>query len=432
MSKRKKIFKHFSIIIFLVLLFIFTLRQFRVTNENQYNNIEINKETEISFFSSWGGIDTKAQLIEKLLREFEKQNPDIKVKNKSRGNDDFLFILKTDFAQGNDPDVFGLWPGSDERSLIKAGKVADLTPILEKDSTWKDSFYEDAWDYVTFENKIYGLPIERIYEGLFYKRQVFEQFNIKVPTNYEELKEAISVLRYYRYEPIAFNCTPEGTFLYQNIVAKLGGKEATENPFSKGTVSESHIKAMYYMRELYQMGAFPKDAFTMDDKSRNQSFLNGSAAMIVQGSWFIGEGAVNETEKDIEVIPFPAFADGKSDESAVIYGIGNGNFHMSQKAYEDKNKREAAIKLLKFLTKPESVDFIINSTGSIPNVKGSEQNIPEGLKSMGKQMIDSSKELIGPPDSFMDRTSWENILVKKFPQMLEGKISPEEIFKEME
>lgn len=430
--KRKAAIKYLVIVAFFAVLSVVTIQQFNDSSKRQNYTLESDKDVEITFVSSWGGMDTKAQLLEKVLRDFEKENPNIKVKNKSRGNDDFLFTLKTDFAQGNEPDVFGLWPGSDERSLIKAGKVADLTSILVKDSNWRNSFYEEAWDYVTFNNKIYGLPIEIIYEGLFIKRQVFDQFDIKVPTNYEELKEAIRLLRYYRYDPIAFNCTPEGTFLYQNIVAKLGGKEATEEPFKDGKISDCYIKGMYYMQELYQMGAFAKDAFTMDDKSRNNSFLSGNAAMIVQGSWFIGEGAIKETEKDIELIPFPSFDGSTVDKSSMIYGIGNGNFHMSQKAYLDEEKREAAIKLLKYLTAQKNVDYIINSTGSISNIKGSETSLPEGLKLMGKQMLEASEELIGPPDSFIDRTSWDNILVKKFPQMLEGKIAPEEIFKEME
>jgi raffinose/stachyose/melibiose transport system substrate-binding protein len=386
----------------------------------------------INFSSSWGGMDTKAQGLEKVLKDFERENPSIKVINKSRDNDDFLFTLKTDFAQGNDPDVFGLWPGSDRRLLIKAGKIADLTEELNRESDWKNSFYNEAWKYDTYEGKIYGIPAEIIYEGLFINKDIFEKYKIKLPESYEDLKVAIKEIKDKGIVPIAFNCTPEGTFLYQNIVMKLGGLEDTENPYDKGNIKECYLRGMEYVRELYKMGAFPSNAFTLDDKSRNELFIQKKAAMIVQGSWFIGESALKANDSTVDIIPFPYFKEGKADKTAIVYGIGNGNFHISKKAYEDENKRRASIKLLKYLTSKERAETIVNPTGSISNIRGMEKNPQDLLSIKGKKLIDNSRQLIGPVDSFMERTSWEKVLVKDFPLMLEEKLSPIDVFKEME
>ena len=388
---------------------------------------------ELRFMSSWGGTDTKAQRLQQLLEEFELENPGVKIINESMSGSEFLFKLKTNFAQGNDPDVFGLWPGSDIKILINQDKVADLTDLLSADKEWYGSFGEDAWSYDQFDGRIYGLPCEIIYEGLFLNRDLFEKYGVKVPSNYEELKAAAIGFRERGIIPIAYNATPEGTYLYQNIVMKLGGKAALENPYTNGRINQCFLDGMKYVKELYQLGAFPDNAFTIDDKTRDNLFIDKKAAMIAQGSWFIGPGALNAGEETVDIIPLPVFEEGNAHPTSIIYGLGNGNFHMSRKAYEDPEKRELCIKLLKYLTSVETAKLFSTESSFISNIKIPEQELaPSRLMLKGKKLIADSMELVGPTDSFIDRNLWEQILVPSFPQVLEGRKTPEEVFAEIE
>lgn len=430
-SKTSK--KYILTVLILLIMTLLIFFSFQTSSGGNKSNNNEKQKIELTFSSSWGGMDTKSSALQEFLAEFERENPDIKIINRSKGNDDFLFTLKTDFAQGNEPDVFGLWPGSDLTNLIQLGKVADITQELNKDKAWKESVKEDTWQYDTYQGEIYGVPTEIIYEGLFVNKDVLDTYKIKVPKTFEELKNAVRTLRYYNIQyPIAFNCTPEGSYLYQNMVMKLGGKADSESPYENGKIKDCYIKAMYYLKELYDIGAFPKEAFTMDDKARNEKFINKEAAMIVQGSWFIGEVSVKRNDNYVEIVPFPSFNDGKADDSSLIYGLGNGNFHISEKAYMDSKKKEAALKLLKYITSREAGEKLINTTGSISSIKGIMRSPKDILAVKGDNLINSSKELVGPIDSFIKRSSWEDILVKKMPQMLDGEITPEEIFKEME
>ena len=124
-------------------------------NENAKSNDSI---TTLRFISSWGGVDSKAETLKRVLKQFEIENPDIVVKNESLFGEDFLPKIKTDFASGYDPEVFGLWPGSDINMLVNAGKVADLTDLLEGDPEWKNSFNPEMWSYTTSNGRVYGLP----------------------------------------------------------------------------------------------------------------------------------------------------------------------------------------------------------------------------------------------------------------------------------
>lgn len=395
--------------------------------------IKFETREKISFTSSWGAYDSKASRINTIFKKLIQSYEDLEIQDSSMAGSDFLFLLKTDFASGNDPDIFGLWPGSDINLLIEQGKVADLTELLEQDPDWYNSFKKESWHYVTVNDRIYGLPIEIIYEGLFINRDLFEAYNIKIPTSYNELLDAVKQFRTYNIIPIAYNDTPEGSYIYQNIVMMLGGKSDIECPLDENNrIKECFINGMYYMKELYEAGAFPANWYNIDDKARNDLFIQKKAAMIVQGSWFIGDNVVSSTDQTIDIMPFPQMPNGKADPSAIIFGCGNGIFHLSQNAWNSEKHRVSCLKILKALTSSENVSEFAKDSGFISNVDLGNYAPPETIMSMkGSQLIESSKELIGPVDWFIDRTIWENIIIKEFPTMLKGEISPEAIYEKV-
>jgi raffinose/stachyose/melibiose transport system substrate-binding protein len=185
---------------------------------------------------------------------------------------------------------------------------------------------------------------------------------------------------------------------------------------------------MKYMKQLYDADAFQGNAFTFSDNERNNLFINNGAAMIVQGSWFIGSLKDN---KGVDLIPFPYIKDRKTTKNTMIYGLGNGTFYMSKAASLDPKKREASIKLLKALTSKVSAYMFTNQTGMLCNVNSDDMKpnySPLMLK--GRSLLDNADELIGPPDHFVERTVWENTIVYRFPHMLEDKNQPQELWDE--
>ncbi len=384
-------------------------------------------KTELRFISSWGGVDSKAESLKNVLNQFVKDNPDINVINESLFGEDFLPKIKTDFASGNDPDVFGLWPGSDINALVKANKVADLTSLLDNNPAWKQSFNPDMWDYTTQNNRIYGLPVEVIFECMFINRDLFTKYSIPVPQDFEGLKSAVLRFRAHAVVPIAFNTYSEGTYLYQNLVAVIGGKEDTEYPFSEGNVKPCYVTAMRYVKELYDMGAFPQDCFTMTNNERNILFKEKKAAMIIQGSWFIGDFEADDDT--IDIIPVPYIKGYKGPEGAMVYGLGGGSFHMSAAAEDDPVKLDASIRLLRKLTSSETAAMFASETGMISNVNIDSYNIHyRDLTIKGKKMLEESKLLVGPADSFVDRSSWETDISAQFPYFLAGKTSAADVW----
>lgn len=384
-------------------------------------------KTTLRFISSWGGVDSKAETLKAVLNQFEKDNPDITVINESLFGEDFLPKIKTDFASGNDPDVFGLWPGSDINMLIKAGKVYDLTDLLSANPDWKKSFNPNMWSYTTQNGRIYGLPFEVIFECMFINKDLFTRYNAPVPYNFDELRTAVQIFNANKITPIAFNTYAEGTYLYQNLVAVMGGRDGTETPFIDGAIKPCHIKALQYIKDLYDMKAFPDECFSMTNNQRNVLFKEKKAAMIVQGSWFIGE--FEPDDESVDIIPIPIPQGYESNKGTMVYGLGGGSFHMSASVDADKTKLDASIRLLKALTSPGTAAIFATSTGMISNVNISSFKINyRKLAVKGFSLVGQAPYLVGPLDHFVDRATWENDIAGQMPYFLTGKITAEEMW----
>ena len=431
--RKKYIVALISIILCLIFIWTYFFMSYQETVEIK-PMVVFNQKEQISFISSWGAYDSRAAKIKKIFNRLGERYSYLDIEDASIAGEEFLFILKTDFANGNDPNVFGLWPGSDFNLLVEEGKVADLTDLLKEDPTWYGLFKEATWDTVTVDGRIYGLPIELIYEGLFINSDLFEAYDVKIPTTYEELLDAVKIFKANDIIPIAYNQTAEGSYIYQNMVMKLGGKEGVEQPFNqKGQLKPYFKEGMYYMKELYEHGAFPSNWYSLDDKSRNELFINKKAAMIVQGSWLIGENVLDSNDTTVEIIPFPDMPNGKADPSAIIYGCGNGIFHMSSAAWEDTKIRDHCITVLKELTSPDNVAILAEDAGFISNIDLGQYAPEETIMGKkGEDLVVQSKELVGAVDWYINRNIWENIMTKKFPSVLRGTLAPETLCQQVE
>ncbi|NLK67919.1 MAG: extracellular solute-binding protein [Clostridiaceae bacterium] len=395
------------------------------TNTSFVKTKEQEKVT-LRFISSWGGVDSKAETLQELFVSFTDENPDIEIVNESLFGEDFLPKIKTDFASGNNPDVFGIWPGSDIRALIQAGKVADLTELMQDNPEWKNAFKSSMFKYTTYDDRLYGLPFEIIFEALYINKDLFEKYNVPIPQTYDDLKLVVEIFRKNDIVPIAYNSLAEGTYLFQNIIASLAGKEIAEDP-THPDFNLHFKKAMEYMRELYQIGAFAEDAFIITNHERNTMFLDKKAAMIVQGSWFIGN--IEENDETVDIIHFPTFSDSKAPPNTMVYGLGNGCFYISSETFNNDKRKEASIRLLKMLTSKESAAAFAQETGMMSCVDIRDYQLDYNrLTRKGQILINNSRQFVGPPDSFIDRTVWEEVIVAEMPYVLAGELGVEELY----
>lgn len=137
--------------------------------------------------------------IEPIIPEFEKKTG-IKVVFESFAEAQFRQKLSIELsARKGLVDVYMLQPSQDARRYSLFGWVEPLNKyVTNKKLTNPDFDYNDFTESgirgETIDGKLIGLPIQQSVHLLTYRKDLFEKYGVKVPTNFEELEAAAAKL----------------------------------------------------------------------------------------------------------------------------------------------------------------------------------------------------------------------------------------------
>ncbi|CAK4814695.1 unnamed protein product [Aphanomyces euteiches] len=256
------------------------------------------------------------------------------------------------------------------KTYSDAGKLIPLNEYFDKDPAWKDSFISGAFNLMTFDDKIYGVPVSFAAATLYYNKDIFAKYNLAVPKTYDELKAVIATLVQNKVTPIAMGAKDAWvSALFSEFVAnRIGGDE----PFNalmagKGTWEDpSYIETGRVLQELTKLKAFEDGFLSVDNSAMTNMFRNGEAAMMVTGSWAINQLVDSESKvKDaVGIAKFPTFPNGKGDIDTWL-GQPGFNFVVSANAKD----KDAAVQYIKAWTSEKTQIRVGEEQGDIPSTK---------------------------------------------------------------
>lgn len=129
----------------------------------------------------WGAPDELA-VWQAIVDEFQKQNPNVKVKVDVSDWDSYWNKLQTLFAGGTPPDVFAmdgpLYPDWQSR-----GVLANLQPFIDEDPAFLDGLYPGPLETYKRADGYYGLPRDFQTIVLFYNKDLFDAAGLPYPTD---------------------------------------------------------------------------------------------------------------------------------------------------------------------------------------------------------------------------------------------------------
>jgi raffinose/stachyose/melibiose transport system substrate-binding protein len=318
-------------------------------------------------------VEPAPTFIGNAVKRFEEANPDYKVNITVTANDSYKQKIAVAIASEQAPDVFMSWTGGTTNEYVKAGRLADLTPYFNAND-YRAKFLDAGIAQATVDGKIYGFPCESAaIEGVWYNKDIFARYNIKVPATIAELEAACDTLKANGIIPFSLaNMTKwTGMMYYQILPARHGGLAPFANAVA-GTGSfedPAFVWAAEKIQSWVRKGYF-NDGFNGLDEDSGQSrtlLYTGQAAMHIQGSWFTSnvQGENPSFIDKIGFFNFPADETGTGNPKTVTGTIGDNFYHVSSKsAYQDK-----AFEMLTYLLDEQSVKDRV-AAGRIPPIKG--------------------------------------------------------------
>lgn len=334
-------------------------------------------------------------------------------------------------AAKDTPDVFICNPGPNLTQYVESGVAADLTDILQnQEKEWYDSFTEGIFERLIYDGKIYAVPTNFAAALVFYNTEMFKAAGVEVPTTFTEWIDVCQKLKDAGYTPIACSA---GTAWCLSMIAgylcdRAGGPDNLKG-VNEGTLdwtSESFITAGEKLVELSKY--FQETAAGDSNDQATAMFYNGEAAMLVQGSWAIGQmnGANPEIEDKCGVFNFPAL-EGGADPHRMI--VKTDNLVMSSTT----KHQEAAIALMKCFTDETAQKYTAEVGGKIPviNVDFDKEKAPAQLSYVMDILSESTGTLGFYNESLASveaGDTFDNAMVDLFL----GSLTPEQAFQQVQ
>ncbi len=312
------------------------------------------------------------KLIQDAVNRFEADNPGVKVNISPVANDAYKDKLKVALGANSAPCIFPTWGGGPLADYVKAGQVVDLSSYVNANS-YKDRFLPASWTNVTFDDKVYGVPVENSAVAvIWYNKKVFEKYGLTPPTTWDDFTKVANTLKANGVAPIALANKPKwpGIMWYDYLVTRFGGNEAfAKAALRKGGAftDQPFIQAGDTLTQMVNDGWFAPgfNSTDYDSGGARKLLYSGKAAMQLMGNWEYGNFVADKQADNFGFFPFPSVNGGAGDPSELLGTIGD-NFYSVSATCKDP---AAAFKVIQYLIDDTSVKARV-AAGRIPPVKG--------------------------------------------------------------
>jgi sn-glycerol 3-phosphate transport system substrate-binding protein len=391
-------------------------------------------KTQIKFYYPVGVAGPLVKVINGMVAEFEKENPDIDVEPVYAGNyNQIMQKVQTAVMGGNPPDI-AVVEISELFSLLQMDSLIPLDSYIEMEGGQKflDNFYKGfLGNAYGRDGKIYGFPFQRSTPILYWNKDMFQAAGDKLkaagldpnrpPKNWDELVEYAKILtiregnqtkQYGLIIPGGWN-----DWIFEAFSRQNGSQLIKEDGLTVTFDSSENLEALkLWVRLTQELKVCPVLRpwnITPDD------FIGGVTAMM-----YYSTGGMAKIRKTAQFNWGAAF-----QPAGKQYGtpVGGGDFHIF-KGIPKKNQ-DAAWKFAKFMTTPkmaghwsiESGYVAVNKNAyDLPEMKEFLQQFPQ--MTVARDQLDYAY----PKMMAVNYQLIRNAMTTNLDAALEGNKTPEE------
>ena len=369
------------------------------------------KGVELNVVTSYGRGDGNRKSFEAAVASYEAKTGVKVIDGSSTSNEEWKNDVLTDFMTGSEPDVLFYFTDVDAEPFINAGRVVSIEEIREEYPDYATNM-KQAMMAVASDGKHYAVPSTGYWENLFVNRRVLKACGVSLPGpdyNWDSFLRDCETIRRAGYTPLACSLFEIPHYLCEFAVLNNGTLDThLKIPHCEGghlvrdDAVESWIAGIEDIKALYQQGYLPENTLTATDAETVDLFAQGKAAFLIDGSWKVGY--LTEYYPDHLDDFVVSFVPGKGARKATeaIGGISMGYF-ITRKAWNDPQKREAAVSFVFHMTSEEVLSSFI-TTEVTALIDGAS---PKGLNAIQRSAAETNGQITGIVGAVQDGISGE-------------------------
>ncbi|MDG1867229.1 MAG: ABC transporter substrate-binding protein [Yoonia sp.] len=300
-------------------------------------------------------------VMEGMVERFGEMHPELNIELTVIDREAYKTQIRN-FLTADAPDVANWYAANRMLPYVEAGLFEDVSDMWEGQMSEELASTKGA---MTIDGKQYGVPYTYYQWGVYYRKDLMEQFGLSEPTTWEEEKANCQTyldngIKCYTIGT-KFLWTAGGWFDYLNMrtngydyhAALTAGQEKWDSEKTRATFAN--------WRELIDMGAFIDNHQTYSWQEAMPFMVNGEAASYLMGNFSVAafrEGGLDDSKLDFYQFP------------EITAGIPKGEdaptdmFHIPSGA---KNKENAKA-FLEFVVSADNQTLINNgeNLGQLP------------------------------------------------------------------
>lgn len=273
------------------------------------------------------------------------------------------------FASNDIPDVVGSYDtptGKNMSGSVEAGMFLPLDDLLKEYApNLLSKVPQAAWDMVSYEGKIYGIPdylSNPSRRGTYIRTDLLEQTGLETPTTVDEY---LDVLRAFKQLGVENPYQMRENFKYADVILGAFDVLPYKDQFEvvDGQVQpkffdvENMQKALETYKTMYDEGLIPKDFATISSSDYSKNINSGKS-----GSWSANAASLISTRTGltqavptaaIDIIPAPTGPEGKG--GYFLYTPVNRVFYISKNVSQEK--AVGIVKFYEWMTTEEAETF---------------------------------------------------------------------------
>jgi len=298
-----------------------------------------------------------------LAKEFHQIHPNITIKFQPVNADSAQTKLTTQIAGGNPPDVAYVDDGT-VSAFAPRGAILNLEDYMSKSkATPKDDYVPAFTKMVSYQDQMYGMPIDGESTALFYRTDLFQKAGISdPPKTWDELAadaKKLTIPSKKQYGYALFATTGETSYYWYPFLYQAGGTQTSSDDKTAAFDSPEGQKAAQFYVSLRNYSS--PDLWGSDSWTARTTFATGKTAMYMAGAWFAGEmenSFKNQIKNNWAVAPLPTETEGSpcattiAGDALVIPSAGKNH--------------DAAWKWIEFLSAPQNMALLNLGTKKNP------------------------------------------------------------------